>query len=161
MTYDPRSQFLAFDPGLNGAWAALGFNGEFMGADELPRFDNSLNAKQIADLLWSWQPQTIVIEKVASRPGQGVASMFKFGAAYGICIGVASGLGAAVVFVTPGRWKAHFRLLNKPKDASRELAILTYPDAATFLKLKKHHGRADALLMARYALDMDAGRSFA
>jgi crossover junction endodeoxyribonuclease RuvC len=161
MTYDPRSQFLAFDPGLNGAWAALGFNGEFLEAGELPRFDNALDAKSISDLLLMFKPATIVIEQVGSRPGQGVSSTFKFGVAYGICIGVAGCANASLTFVTPGKWKKHFRLLGKPKDASRELAIRTYPEAASRLTLKRHHGRADALLMARYALDMDAGRQFA
>jgi crossover junction endodeoxyribonuclease RuvC len=160
MAYDPRCQFLAFDPGLNGAWAALGFNGEFLEAGELPRFDKSLDAKSISDLLMMFKPATIVIENVGAMPGQGVSSTFKFGVAYGICIGAAGGIGAAISFVTPGRWKKHFRLIGKPKDAARELAIHTYPEAASRLTLKKHCGRADALLMARFALDMDAGRSF-
>jgi crossover junction endodeoxyribonuclease RuvC len=161
MAYDPRCQFLAFDPGLNGAWAALGFSGEFLGCDELPRFDNSLDAKSISDLLHSWKPATIVIENVGAMPKQGVSSTFKFGVAYGICIGAAGGVGASLSFVTPGRWKRHFRLIGKPKDASRELAIHAYPEAASRLNLKKHCGRADALLMARFALDMDGGRTFA
>lgn len=160
MTNDYRSQVLAFDPGLNGAWAALGSRGEFLGADELPRFVNSLDAGQISTLLHSWKPHTIVIERVGARPRQGLSSTFKFGVSYGICIGASAGVGAALALVTPVRWKAHFRLVGKPKDASRELAILTYPEAAGSLTLKKHVGRADALLMARYALDMDNGSMF-
>jgi crossover junction endodeoxyribonuclease RuvC len=161
MTYDPSSQVLALDPGLNGAWAALGFNGEFIDAGELPRFGASLDATGLSRLMRLLAPQTVVIEKVGAMPKQGVSSTFKFGASWGVCIGVAGGVGAPVVFVQPRMWKGHFRLINKPKDAARELAILTYPDAAQYFALKKHCGRADALLMARYALDKDAGRQFA
>jgi crossover junction endodeoxyribonuclease RuvC len=53
--------------------------------------------------------------------------------------------------VTPGVWKRHAGLIGKEKDASRELAARLYPQAT--LNLKKHHGRADALLLARYGWD--------
>ncbi len=84
--------------------------------------------------------------------------MFTFGAAYGVCIGVVAGAGIPYVLVAPPKWKAHFRLQGKPKEAARELALRLYPEAGPKLNLKRHHGRADALLLARYALDMDAGR---
>ena len=155
----PRSQIIAIDPGVNGAWAILGHQGEFIRADELPRFDKLVDAVGLGWIFSSFTPERAVIEKVGAMPGQGVTSMFTFGAAYGVAIGVAGGAGVPIAFVTPAKWKGHFRLSGKPKDAARELAIRLYPEAASQLTLKKHHGRADALLLARYALDMDAGRS--
>lgn len=160
MTRDPRSQIIAIDPGVNGAFAILGHRGEFIKADELPRFDKLVDAVALGNLFASYAPAIAVIEKVGAMPGQGVTSMFTFGAAYGVAIGVAGGAGVPIAFVTPAKWKAHFRLSGKPKDAARELAIRLYPEAASQLTLKKHHGRADALLLARYALDMDAGSKF-
>jgi crossover junction endodeoxyribonuclease RuvC len=160
MTPDPRSKILAIDPGVNGAFAVLGRLGELIDIGELPRFAKLVNAVELGSIFRRHGPQLAVIEKVASRPGQGVAAVFTFGCAYGVCIGVAGGSDVPVSFVTPGRWKTHFRLLGKPKDASRELAIRLYPGAAKMLGLKKHHGRADALLLARFALDAETGAKF-
>ena len=157
MTQDPRSYTFAIDPGVNGAYAILDWEGRFIKADELPRFDKLVDAVALGNIFGSYAPERVVIEKVGAMPGQGVTSMFTFGAAYGVAIGVAGGAGVPIVFVSPAKWKAHFRLVGKPKDASRELAIRLFPKAAPSLTLKKHHGRADALLLARYANDMDAG----
>jgi crossover junction endodeoxyribonuclease RuvC len=160
MTPDPRSKILAIDPGVNGAWAVLGRKGEFVDMGELPRFAKALSAVELGSIFRMHQPELAVIEKVSSRPGQGVASTFTFGTAYGVCIGVAGGSDVPVSFVTPSRWKLHFRLTGQAKDASRELAIRLYPGAARMLGLKKHHGRADALLLARFALDIETGAKF-
>jgi crossover junction endodeoxyribonuclease RuvC len=55
------------------------------------------------------------------------------------------------VKVSPAKWKRDMGLMGAGKDASRELAIALYPSAAHELRLKKHHNRADALLLAEYA----------
>lgn len=157
---DPRSYILALDPGLNGAYAILDWRGAFVKCDELPRFDKLLNATALGEIFAGYLPERAIIEKVGAMPKQGVTSVFTFGTAYGVCIGVAAGTGVPISFVTPGKWKTHFRLLGKPKDAARELAVRLFPEAAKFLELKKHHGRADALLLARYAVDMDTGARF-
>ena len=143
----------AVDPGLNGAWAALEQDGTFVDASELERFQNRINAIVLAKLLLKLGPAQAVIERVHSMPKQGVASSFTFGQAYGTAIGVVSGYGLPLAFVTPQRWKSHFRLVGKDKSASIERALDLYPEAESHLKLKKHHGRADAILIARYFLD--------
>lgn len=139
----------------------MGFEGEFAGGGDLPRFDKLVDGVSLALILNQRRPAQVVIEKVGAMPGQGVSSMFTFGAAYGVCIGAVCGYGAPLAYVTPVSWKRHFRLTGKPKDAARELAIRLYPNAVEFLKRKKDHGLADAILLARYALDMDAGAKFA
>jgi len=154
---DARTGLLAIDPGLNGAFAYLGHRGEFICCDELPRFDKALNAVELGSILSSMRPERAVIEKVGAMPKQGVASTFTFGTSYGIAIGVIAGFGIPLAYVVPAKWKSHFRLLGKNKDASREIAIRLFPEAAPHLTLKKHHGRADALLLAKYVLDMDTG----
>lgn len=157
MSHDPRTGVLAIDPGVNGAYAVLLPNGEFWECNELPRFDKMLNAVELGNIVARLIPERIVIEKVSAMPKQGVSSTFTFGTAYGVCIGIAGGSGTPLTLVTPQAWKRHFRLLGKPKDAARELAIRLFPTAAPKLNLKKHQGRADALLLARYAFDMDTG----
>jgi hypothetical protein len=91
-------------------------------------------------------------------PLQGVASTFKFGMAVGIIHGVVLGHGVPLHLVTPGTWKRHFKLTGTDKDAARGLAIRLHPTMGG-LHLKKHQGRADALLMGRYFLEasVDAG----
>jgi crossover junction endodeoxyribonuclease RuvC len=52
--------------------------------------------------------------------------------------------------VSPLAWKKHFKLTKCDKDASRTLAIQRFPELTDQLKLKKHHNRAEALLLALY-----------
>jgi len=85
-------------------------------------------------------------------PKQGVASTFKFGRSYGTILGVLGALSIPTIRVRPQVWKHHFGLLRQPKDASRALAQRLYPDLQG-LNLVKHHGRADALLLARFLLE--------
>jgi crossover junction endodeoxyribonuclease RuvC len=157
---NPYPKIFAIDPGVNGGWAVLGHDGEFIDAGELPRFERSLNAVELGTLLKVYQPGAVIIEKVGPMPKQGLSSTWIFGVSYGLCIGVAAGASVPVSMVSASRWKVHFHLIGKPKDAARELAIRLYPLAAGFLTLKKHCGRADAMLMARYALDLEMGRRF-
>ena len=60
--------------------------------------------------------------------------------------------------VTPQRWKKELMDgMPKDKDSSRVVAIRLFPTFATELKLKKHHGRADALLIAEYLRRKEQG----
>ena len=93
----------------------------------------------------------VAIEKIHSMPGQGVASMFSMGMGYGMWLGIISAFGLPYTLVTPQAWKkAMMDGMGKEKDASRLRAIQIFPQLADQLKLKKHHGRADALLIAEY-----------
>ena len=144
----------AIDPGINGAWAAIDYFGKFLDAGELPRFSSLLDGVALRRIISGFNPRQAVIERVASRPGQGTVSVFTFGTSYGICIGVLAGAMLPTAFVTPQKWKGHFRLLGTTKDSSVQRAVQIYPDASAHLTLKKHHGRAEALLLARYFYDM-------
>lgn len=91
------------------------------------------------------------IEKVHSMPGQGVASTFCFGEGYGVWLGILAALGIRHELITPQSWKKS--LMDgqlKDKDASRLVAMRLFPEAGNQLQLKKHHGRADALLIAEF-----------
>ena len=159
--YKHRGMIMAIDPGLNGAYAVINApSGEFYGCADLPRFVKMINAVEFARIVSSVRPFHAVIERVGAMPKQGISSTFVFGTAYGTCIGVLAGVGAPLSYVTPGKWKAHFRLLGKDKEASRELAVRLYPVASSLLKLKKDHGRAEAILLARYAFDLMCSGGF-
>ena len=89
-----------------------------------------------------------VIESVFVRPGQGMSSTGKFLRACGAIETVVDLLLYPYEIVTPQAWKKHHGLIGTDKKASLALARTMWPTAP--LKLVKHHGRADALLMAGY-----------
>jgi crossover junction endodeoxyribonuclease RuvC len=155
---EKNPRIIGIDPGVNGAYSVLGSEGEFINSNELPRFQKTINGSQFAKIVNEFKPNFGIIERVSSMPRQGVSSTFTFGQAFGVVQGVLSGCDVPFVLVTPGLWKKHFRLIGQPKDASRELAQRLFPAAE--LHLKRHVGRADALLIARYHLDQHLGRKF-
>lgn len=101
----------------------------------------------------------VYIEAVHSMPGQGVASTFNFGRGYGLWEGIVAALGIPCTLVRPERWKRAMMagMSGKEKDASRVRAMQLYPQLAGELTLKKHHGRADALLIAAYGQRQQGG----
>jgi crossover junction endodeoxyribonuclease RuvC len=147
---------IGIDPGLRGAIAVLDQAGELVSLDDLPVIrDLSLawidgNQLQtiILDALQGRQSRAIV-ERVASMPGQGVASSFCFGVGLGSVLSVLQALHIPLEFVTASVWKRSYGL-GKDKHASLHKARLLHPTAE--LHLAKHDGRAEALLLARYAL---------
>jgi crossover junction endodeoxyribonuclease RuvC len=95
---------------------------------------------------------TVAIERVASMPGQGVASMFNFGMGFGMWQGILCALQIPYTLVHPVTWKkAIMRDMGKEKEASIIRAKQLYPHASSQLARKKDDGRADALLLAHYA----------
>ncbi|MCH8066535.1 MAG: hypothetical protein IIC90_12040 [Chloroflexi bacterium] len=152
---------IGIDPGLTGAVARIGHVdvvGSGPGSEVwdtptakdgkrtvfLPREMRRLLLDAIAG-----QACSVFIERVHSMPKQGVSSSFNFGMGYGIWIGLIHGLGYSIEHVTPNAWKKEMMAgMSKEKDASRVRAQELFPDAD--LHLVKHHGRADALLIAEY-----------
>lgn len=76
--------------------------------------------------------------------------MFTFGFATGAVHGILGSIGIKVEAVRPEIWKAMMGL-SKDKQRSFDLALKLYPEAAKYLTLKKHDGRAEALLLAHFA----------
>lgn len=160
--------FLAIDPGLSGALAILGPAGQFVALYDLPvvmngkgtaKVKEQINPSALMQLLCdSEQPGMqchVLIERVGSMPGQGVASMFSMGDTFGCVRAVVALWGMPVHIITPQEWKKHFNIHppkgSKPdvaKEIARAKAIQLWPAAE--LHLKKHHNRAEALLMAEY-----------
>jgi crossover junction endodeoxyribonuclease RuvC len=96
------------------------------------------------------------IEQVHAMPGEGAVGAFSFGTGYGIWLGLLAALQVPHQFVTPQAWKKLMLAGGaKEKDAARLKAMQLYPCVADRLTLKKHHGRADALLIAEWARRTD------
>jgi len=93
------------------------------------------------------------IEQVAAMRGQGVSSMFRFGETYGATQMAVAAHKIPIQYVTPAKWKSHFRL-NRDKGVSRGLATQRFPDCADLFKRVKDDGRAEAALIALYGKEM-------
>lgn len=151
--------FAGIDPGKTGALAILypDNSAEFF---DVPRV--KLRNKDVpawSDWQWTWSNALLLagvdfalIEDVASRPGQGVSSMFKFGRTLGFAHAIVLSVKPrpAVRFTTPTQWKGKLGLLNSSKGASREKAISLFPSVEGRLTRVKDDGRAEALLIAHY-----------
>jgi crossover junction endodeoxyribonuclease RuvC len=148
---------IGIDPGISGALAILLPDGSPELLADLPVIrDRSLawiDGSELQSLiLGALQGRTAVamVERVSSMPGQGIASAFQFGVGFGSILGVLQALHIRIEFVTPVVWKRSYGL-SKDKHASLHKARLMFPKAE--LHLAKHDGRAEALLIAQWALD--------
>jgi crossover junction endodeoxyribonuclease RuvC len=155
--------YIGIDPGLNGAIAIRDCSGRTM-IHDMPTTSRQVGrtikrqldpAALTTCLAHDWitgTPQAI-LEQVTASPQMGVTSAFNFGLGYGAVLGVLAGLRVPVRFVRPQEWKAHFRLLKQPKDASRAVASAIDPQYAPLWHLHKHDGRAEAFLLAQFGID--------
>ncbi|WP_412852373.1 hypothetical protein [Ectothiorhodospira shaposhnikovii] len=159
--YRPRL-VLGIDPGLTGAVAGLAPDHRVELLEDLPtvargsgRVRRELDAAGLAHLLRpiAGDVRLAVVEQVASRPGQGVASVFSLGHTAGAICGVLAALGIPLVLVPPTAWKKAVGVpAGSDKDMGRTIAARFHPDLN--LSRKRDHNMADALLLARYALTM-------
>jgi Holliday junction resolvasome RuvABC endonuclease subunit len=147
---------IGVDPGLTGAVVAILPDGaiEFHDMPVLEiKKKTQLDYAGLAHILRRYADRgeaTAAIELVGAMPGQGVSSMFKFGQVYGAALATLATLQIPYQCVTPPVWKRAFRLVGEDKDASRSRALEMFPACVEHLRLKKHHGRADALLIAHW-----------
>lgn len=149
-------RILGIDPGLGGAIAWIDTLTGSAHAVDMPTTPlgkhKIVYAAVLASLVDDAAADACIIEQVASRPGQGIATTGRFMHAAGVAYGVVAAKGLPVHFVVPQKWKRDLGLLGEGKEASRQLALKLYPQAAPFLKRKKDHDRAEALLLAHWGL---------
>ena len=154
---------IGIDPGITGAVACIYKNGT-VAIWDTPSIEvkkgkkrkNEYLPAEMAKLLFDlyggpdFDPMHAFIEQVGAMPNQGVTSMFNFGKGYGMWIGILAALEIPYTFVTPQKWKKELMQGMSDKDASRLRAQQLYPTISDQLKLKKHDGRAEAILIAEY-----------
>jgi hypothetical protein len=148
--------YVGVDPGKTGAVAVLR-------SDEITFYDYP-----VPDLRMIIKPDEeifIAIERAQAWPGdikkacpacgrvpsQGSVATFNYGKEYGIYLGTFVALGLPYAEIQPIQWKREFSLLKTDKKTSVDMAVKLFPGVADQLKLVKHHGRAEALLIAEYA----------
>jgi len=141
--------YLGIDPGKSGAAAIIHDEGQEV-------FDWPGDVSDAANKMRGWRLNYDIragaLEAVHAMPKQGVSSTFSFGCNLGQWMGLLAALSIPYMMPRPQQWKKG--LIKKadgkdPKTASLTVARRMFPDAE--LNLKKHHGRADALLLAWWA----------
>ena len=151
------------DPGASGAIGVVTVEGRWCCCQDLPvterltakggkrrEVSGALLAAALRNIRQDHDVELVVVERVASRPGEGSVQSFSFGFGVGVIHGVLATLGLPFSLVTPQAWKKAFGL-GKDKEGSRLRALQLFPEAAESLTRKRDEARAEALLIALHA----------
>lgn len=148
---------LGIDPGLSGALAS--WDGEELTLYEIPTVKSSGRGREVVwgELYQEWQAHFwscdhVFLERVMSRPGEGVSSAFKFGLVFGGLRGIIAAMGIPLTLVTPGVWKKHYGIQASKSGAVRRASELFPAYARNFRGPKGglKDGVAEAALIALY-----------
>lgn len=149
--------FVGIDPGKRGAIVAIR-GGSVVLAERLPWLGKAgMDLASVAAILRSVYGAATVVERAHAMPGQGVASMFRYGEGYGALQGVLAALGMPYVTAPPRTWqRAIYGTLAKgakPKPYAIQACRQRLPDLdLTPGQVRKpHDGLADAGCLALYA----------
>jgi crossover junction endodeoxyribonuclease RuvC len=142
---------IGIDPGKTGAIAVVGqstaliwdWPGDEQAVADLVRDEILFNSALDVAL--------VAIEGQQAMPKQGVSSTFKLGANFGVWLGVLAMTGWPVRVVRPQEWQRGLLRAGDGEGKDRSLAAARRLFPAVDLRLKKHNGRADALLIAYWA----------
>lgn len=159
-----KTLIMGIDPGLSGAIALItsGTNPSFVSVFDIPtkkiKGKNRTDLAALSLLIESYaQDISIAIVEEVGQIGTKADpfSSFVFGFATGTVHGVLAANNVKIISVRPNVWKAALGL-----DSNKEKALLKakkfFPKSATFLKRKKDHDRAEALLLAYFANNLGA-----
>ena len=150
----PKQKPLAYvgiDPGKNGAAALLA-------PDKIHLHDYEGPQKAYSTLA-AWRDQYrlfAAMEKVGGFKGDASAYAFRFGENFGVWRTVCVVLSIKLELVHPATWQCvYLPGWNKKgvdnKKAAIEIVRRIHPAVKSAIYLKKHNGRADALLLASFA----------
>jgi len=157
------------DPGRSGSLAYLTNDGDFIAVKDLPietymmaekgkeqwRLNVLEFAQMVENAVLTRHTLTVGIEWGWARPGEGVSSARRLGTLLGALAATLTLSRADVVeYVMPMVWKKHFKLIGQEKGESLDLARKLFPDAGEYLTRKRDHNRAEALLIARYLVEI-------
>jgi hypothetical protein len=133
-----------------------------------------LNYVAIRDELYRMKPDVVLIEAATTRQGKrfnkdtgeeeqvalGSASIAKYVGSMYALEAIAACLGYSSQIVQPGVWKRKFNLKGGTpgKEQARLRAIQLFPQLEPFMRRKKDHQRAEALLIAAYGAGISVPR---
>lgn len=148
---------LGIDPGLDGALVVYkngSVRAQWLTKDLCPEGYVPERMDSIVSDLCSEHLVTVaVLERVASRPGQGVASMFRMGYGAGLWRGILAGRVPHVIEPTPQAWQRVVLRDIPGEGKARSIArasMLAGLDLTPGRRRKAHDGLADAACLALY-----------
>ena len=137
--------YIGIDPGKKGALAII--DGENV---SVYPFDKDAYIQELK--IAAHHPCVCCLERVGAMPGQGVTSMFSFGANFGFIQGVLHAYHIPFELVTPQKWKKEFGVSGKNESVT--VCKRLFPGVSLLATEKcrtDSDGMAEALLMAEYA----------
>ena len=151
-------KIIGIDPGIHGGLAIVriemnGAASQLVDAIDIPVIGvgakERVDTLSIRDWIKQHEPQHAAIERAQAMPKQGASSGFKYGRAVEAVI---EGCEISLTIVEPTAWKKFHQLRGGDKEAGRQRARQLFPAAHELLALKKHHGRAEAALIALFGM---------
>jgi crossover junction endodeoxyribonuclease RuvC len=148
---------LGCDPGIHGGLALVAVGDgapTLIDCIDIPVIGTGakerVNVHALAQWILAHSPQHAFIERAQAMPKQGASSGFKYARAAGAIEAVIACCAIPLTVVEPSMWKRFHGLRGRDKELSRQRALQLLPAAHRFLALRKHHGRAEAALIALY-----------
>ena len=139
--------FIGIDPGASGAITALNESGNVVALTKMPQ--------TMGELLYFLQQFTkcdtlCYLEKVHARPGDGAASMFKFGQGFGWLQMALLAAKVKTIEVLPNTWMRGLGIKSKKKDETKTAYKnrLKFVAEQLFPEQRVTLWNADALLIA-------------
>ncbi len=163
---------LGCDPGFTGCAAVFGHPSggvsnwpKLLGLHDFQTLGEGggkrLDILAFQSFVQDWRPDHAYIENATAMPaipdehghrrGMGAGTMARYMRCAGHIEATVVCCGITPVMVMPAQWKRRLGLTGPNKRNSIDLAIDLVPDAARWLKRKKDHNRAEAILLAVYA----------
>lgn len=150
---------LGIDPGFGGAIAILDAkSGKLVSVYDMPLKESRDRNEIDLEILYAilapagyGKTKLCIIEQVGASPGAGVTGMFRFGEGYGILRGMLTSMRIPTMPILPRVWKKSFGLSSDKEESFTAVEQLFSKEVRdTKCPLKKHHGRAEAMILALY-----------
>lgn len=153
------------DPGICGAIVVLA-DGEPVQFIDMPTYERQPKGNEVDPFALAAQIRGVMqhhhgayfsacLERVATRPTDSRVNNQNIGEGFGIVKGVFGSLGIRWCEVRPQEWKKHYGLIGTEKDVARQYCVERFTNVSNCLMRKKDNGRADALLIARWAWETE------
>lgn len=157
-------RILGIDPGKTGAFAI--FNPLVSAQSglrwvlwDVPILEDEVDVRTLRDILRKYSPDLAVLERGSGMPSiegkrsMGAAGAYNYGDTNGSIRATIQCCDIPLRRIVPAQWKRFHLLLKSDKEASRQRALTLFPEMAASLNLKRHHGRAEAMLIASFGAD--------
>ncbi|MCK2118295.1 hypothetical protein MYW52_22710 [Pseudomonas juntendi] len=155
---------LGIDPGLFGGIAVIDENFNLVDCFRMPVIEidgkKKVDAGTLFKLLSKYDITLAVLEKVGTRPGEGVVGAFSFGDAYGAARAVLECLGVQYRLERPQAWRGGQGLTGLSKEQIGEIAFEVFQADEIYRgkRVKKDgtrgckDGISDALMIAKFGV---------